>query len=198
MSLPSNRLIFSGILLIVSILFCHWFDSKPIWLIALVVFSTFSLFIFSHFPKFNKIFLLVLFIFLGIVQIKSTRFQTMFEYSGYENWYHQQLQNSYPSKLYRLGNIIENKLESPVFYRLKQNLFLSLDFADYFKNFFPAILFIPFILGLINYLRRPNRFLNYLLMGFLFLFFLVGPRGVYGPICLIPWIIFFISHPLET
>ena len=197
MPLPPNRLILSGLLFITSIIFCRWFNHKPIWLIILVLLSASSLFAFSQFSKFNKYILITLFTFLGIVQINSTRIQTMFEYSGYQNWYHQQLINSYPPKLSRLGNIIENKLESPLFYRLKQNLFLTLDFTDYFKNFFPAPLFIPFIIGLINYLIRPNHFLNYLLVAILFLFFFIGPRGIYGPICFIPWIIFFIFHSIE-
>jgi hypothetical protein len=197
MSLPPNRLIPSALLLIIALISCRWFANKPIWLTILVLFSAISLFIFSHFSKSNKIFLLVLSISLGIVQITSTRLQTTFEYSGYDNWYHQQLKNSYPPKLYRLGGIVETKLEPPLFYRLKQNLFLSLDFTDYFKNFFPAIFFIPFIAGLINYLRRPNHFLNYLLVAVLFLFFLIGPRGIYGPVCFIPWVIFLISHSFE-
>lgn len=162
--------------------------------------SLFSLIIFLYLNKYlNKYIVIFGYILLFIFQIYSTRIQSNLEFSGYQNFLHQQNLDSYPPSLFRIGNIVENKIESPLFYRFRQNIFNCFDFVNYFKNYFITILFIPFIFGLIKLIKSSNKtFLNLLIISIVLLAF-IGTDGKYGPLLLLPFIVNIISfYSCET
>jgi len=133
------------------------------------------------------------YILLFIFQITSTRVATNFEFSGYQNFVHQQQLDSYPPSLFRIGNVIENKIASTQLSRFQQNLFNSLDFVNYFKNYYLSLLFIPFVLGVIKLIKKQNQLFTKLLFTSIVLLTVISPDGKYGPVLLLPFIANIIS-----
>lgn len=156
--------------------------------------SLFSIIIFLYLN--NKITKYVPILGYGILllfQISTTRIATNFEFSGYQNFTHQQQLDSYSPSLFRIGNIIENKIASPQLYRFQQNLYNTLDFVSYFKNYYLSLLFIPFVIGLIKLINNSNNLFIKLLFTSIVLLTFISPDGKYGPVLLLPFIANIIS-----
>jgi len=172
--------------------------STIIFLLSIIHFplylTTFSLIIFLYLNnKIDKYIPIIGYILLFIFQISTTRIATNFEFSGYQNFVHQQQLDSYPPAFYRVGNVIENKIATPLIYRFQQNFFNTLDFVKYFTNYFITILFIPFIIGTIKLVKSPNKLFIKLLFISVILLTFISPDGKFGPVLLLPFIANIIS-----
>ncbi|MFZ2153373.1 MAG: hypothetical protein WAV41_05000 [Microgenomates group bacterium] len=181
------RRIYIIVLFLLSTLFSPWIFQLP-WYIALLI-IIFSLLLFNLKEKYIVLFFYFLLLFF---QIRTTRISSVYQFSGFDFYLHQQQLDSYPPRLARLANIVENKFETPLVYRLRQNLFNSLDFSIFFKNYFLTILFIPFIIGLIHFVKCPKRLpITLFILSILTLTF-IGTNGQYGPITILPFLIYLI------
>lgn len=179
------RKVLSVGLFILSVLYL----SFPVIIFSLIVFC------FLHFKNHNylKYVLILGYISLSIYQIYSTRIQTNFEFSSYDIFLHQQRLDSYPPFLARMANIIESHIESLQITRFRQNLFNCFDLVNYFKNYLLSFMFFPFILGIINLIKTPDKTFAILLFSSIILLTFIGVDGKYGPVLLLPFIVNIIS-----
>jgi len=171
------------------------FLQQPLLNKMLLFFTTLSLFFHLNFktPVYKYIFL-ICFISLTYIQISSTNIQNTYSFNDHQKYINQNRLDQYPPSLARVGNIIENRLDSPIVYRLRQNLFDSFDFVNYFKNFFLPIFFIPFLIGLYKLLKNPNKLVISTTLISIFILSIVGSHGSYGPIIIFPFITIIISY----
>jgi len=172
-----------------------WFLHQPILNKVVISCATLSLFFYLKFKAliFKIIFLLSFFV-LVFVQISSTNISNTYLLTDHQKYINQNRLNQYPASLARIGNIIENRLDTPIIYQLRQNFFDSLDVVNYFKNFFPSIFFIPLLIGLCKYLKTPNFLFSISIIFSLIILSLIGTHGSFGPIIIFPFILMFISH----
>jgi len=171
------------------------FLQQPILNKTLIMFIILSLFFYINFKTpVHKYIFLICFIALTYVQISSTNIKNTYSFNDHQKYINQNRLDQYPPSLARIGNIIENHLDSPVIYRLRQNLFDCLDFVNYFKNFFLPIFFIPFIIGLFKLLKHPNKLVISTTIISIFILSIIGSHGSYGPIIMFPFITIIISH----
>lgn len=145
-------------------------------------------------PPFYKIISLFLFSILLIFQFSTTRIQSVYEFSGQENYLQSQRQAAYPPKLAALGNFIESTFKSTLTLHLRQNFFDCFDWLDFFEHRFLSILFLPFLFGLYKFLRHPDYFILPLTLFFVTILTFIGPKGDYGPQILLPLIVFLIAY----
>jgi hypothetical protein len=192
--------IISIVLFLFATVFSPWFNRLSLLATVLVIIFTIVLFLSKKFSKY-KLFLPLVpisYLLLLIFQISTTRIITPYEFSGNDQFIHQQQLDSYPPYLYRLANIVENKLDSPIVVRLRQNIFDSLDFIDYFKNYFYVYLFIPFIFGLVKLISHPDNLFTIPFFVSVVILTFIGSKGLYGPIIMLPFIINLICfYPFE-
>jgi len=145
----------------------------------LIISTTVALILFTIFPrKYSKIFLLINFLILFVVQFQTTRIATVFEYSNLEQVIIQRRHDIAP-KLVR-------HLDPPQFYRFREYFFLL------FRSMSPFL-----ILGIYSYIQKPIKLITILLFTTFLLFFLIGPNGKYGPILLTPFIYFLTLYALR-
>jgi hypothetical protein len=177
--------IFSFVLFGISLFFLP----LPLTITALITLLSILL----YFGKPVKYLTIIVFLALCIFQISTTRIRSVFEFSGYDQYLHQQQLNAYPPTLYRIANIIENKVETDQTYRFRQNFFNCFDLVNYFKNYFLTILFIPLVFGLIKSINHPHKLFIILYSISVLLLTFIGTEGKYGPVILLPFIINIIS-----
>ena len=187
---------FSSFLLILATFLSPWFSKIPLYPAILIILFAVAMYVYVKYPRFKikPFFILLIYLLIFIKQISTTNISAVYETSGYEKYLHQQYLDSYPPKLYRIANIIENRLDSLLIFKLKQNFYNSLDLIDYFINYFLTFLFIPFLIGLIKYLQKPIQLFTILFFTSISLLTLFGTKGTYGPIILLPFIILLIFH----
>jgi len=164
-------------------------------LYIIIIISTIITFLFlkNIKVKLTKLLLIFTYIVLFIVQIYTTRIKTNIEFSNYDIFLNQQRLDAYPRLLYRFGNIIENKIESPQIIRFRSNFFNCFDFVNFYKNTYHVIFYIPYIIGLLKLIKSPNKVFCNLLITSLIILTFIGTEGKFGPIILIPFIINIIS-----
>lgn len=195
MLLPKVWLIPKFTLLAFVFLTSPWFLQQSILNKIVISFVTVSLFFYLNFKtSISKIIFLGCFIFLTYLQISSTNISNTYNFNDHQKYIHQHQLNQYPPTLARAGNIIENRLDSPIIYRLRQNLFDSLDFVNYFKNLFLPILFFPFFIGLYKFLKHPDPLFKYTTLIAISLLSTIGTHGSYGPIIMFPLVAIIISY----
>ncbi len=174
-------------------LFSPLFHSQSIFVKLVIILNTVFLWTILQKPKLSK-FYISAYLLLAMSQISSTRLYSVYQSSGYDKYLLETRLNSYPPRIHRLGNIVENYLDSSTINQVQKNLFDSLDFIDYFKNFYPTYLFIAFFIGLINAIKKPNPVFLNPLFGAILLLAIISPKGLSGPFILIPFINILISH----
>ena len=168
------------------------FVLSAIYLPFYITVFSFILFLYLN-NKIAKYIPIIGYLILLFFQISTTRVATNFEFSGYQNFIHQQQLDSYPPQFFRIGNIVETKISSPQITRFLQNLFDCFDLVSYFKNYFLTILFIPFVIGVIKLINNPHKlFINLFLVSIILLTF-ISPEGKFGPVLLLPFIVNIIS-----
>lgn len=174
-----------------------WFLPQPLPNKILLFSTSLSLFFYLNFKtSASKIIFLLCFFVLAYIQISSTNITNTYNFTDHQKYVHQNRLNQYPPSLARIGNIVENHLDSPVIYQIRQNFFNSLDFVNYFKNLFLPILFIPFLIGLYKFLKHPDNLTTATFTLSLLLLSIIGPHGSYGPIIMFPFVTIIISHYL--
>jgi len=176
-----------------------WFLPQPILYKAIILITTLTLLLYVNFKKsIIKVIFFVFYIALIFAQVFSTDIKNTYNFSDHRKYLHQNRLDQYPPSLARVGNIIENHLDSPIIYQTQQNFFESLDLVNYFKNFFPIVYIFPFIFGLYKFLKHPNGLLTITTIFSVLLLSVVGIHGSYGPIIIFPIIAIIISHyPFE-
>jgi len=141
-----------------------------------------------------KIVAIIILVILFIIQITSTNLSAVFQFSGLEISLHQSQLDAYPPPLARLANIVENKIETLIFVRLRQNLFDGLDLSDIFSHYQPIILFLPFIYHFFRFLLHPDKTVVMLFMFSLVVCTFIGVHGQCGPLLLLPFYLYFITN----
>ena len=187
-----NRKKFLSLALIILAFFTSsWFFTLPLFIKIISFLATLVIF---FRPPFYKIISFILFLVLLIFQFSTTRIQSVYEFSGYENYLQGQRQADYPSKLSVLGNFIESTFESTLIIHLRQNFFDCFDWLDFFKHRFFFFFFLPFLFGLYKFLRHPDYFILSLTLLFITILTFIGPKGDYGPQILLPIIVSLIAY----
>lgn len=172
-----------------------WLLQQPLINKIVISFVTASLFFYLNFKTLiSKIIFLICFIILAYIQISSTNITNTYDFTDHQKYVNQNRLDQYPPSLVRIGNIIENRLDSPIIYRIRQNFFDSLDLVNYFNNLFLSILFIPFLFGLYKFLKHPDLLITATALISVFLLSIIGPHGSYGPIIMFPFIAIIISY----
>jgi hypothetical protein len=195
MLLSKIWLILKFILITFVILTSPWFIPQPLTNKIFLLLTTLSLFFFFNFKtSTQKIIFLICFFVLVYIQVSSTDIANTYNFTDHQKYIYQNRLNQYPPSLARLGNILENRLDSPIIYRLRQNFFDSLDLVNYFKNLFLPTLFIPFVIGFNKFLKRPNKFIATTAVISILLLTITGPNGSYGPLLMFPFITIIISR----
>jgi len=186
------------IFLSLSLLFFSFFNFKQIGCLPLILITSLSLVLshHRHFSYFRFIYL-ICFTILLILQITTTRLATLAEYSGFEKHLFTQRLNEYPPFLAYAAYLWETYLSSPLLNRFIGYFYESINFNNYFPNYFPLFLFPLFFFGLIFRVKRPNRLFNSTFLISLFILTFISPNGRFGPIILFPFMFDLISHPYE-
>jgi hypothetical protein len=125
-----------------------------------------------------------------LLQLFSFYPKTLFYQSEVDRIEIRQRMQDYPPSLYRLANILEQRPESLLFYRLQNNFFNILNFSS-----IPFIL-IPLLIIGIFYQMKTKKFSYFVIPVFMPLtaLTLLGPNQPHGNFCLYPFLIISIIY----
>ena len=132
----------------------------------------------------------ILIILLVVLQVFFSPHQSLFFQSEVNRIEIRQRMHDYPPSLYRLANILEQRPESLLFYRLQNNFFNILDI-----NSIPYIL-IPCIIIVIFYQIKVKNLMYFVIPVFIPLLTLtiLGPDQPRGNFCLYPFLIISVIY----
>ena len=144
--------------------------------------------------KLGKKVFFVVYIFVAVFQVFTTNIKEAYSYTPYQIDLQIQRMNSYPPSLARIGYILEVKKEIQLFEKLVRNFFFAVDFKEYFPNRLPYIASPFFFVGLYLFIREreKRKILFYGFLTSLIILTLIGPHAKYGPILIMPYLVFFI------
>lgn len=144
--------------------------------------------------KLEKKAFIVVYVFLAIFQVLTTNIKEAYTYTPHQIDLQIQRMNSYPPSLARIGYILEAKKETQIFEKLIRNFFIVVDFKEYFPNRLPYILSPFFFVGLYLFIRerKKRKIVFYGFLTSLIILTLIGPYAKYGPILIMPYLVFFI------
>lgn len=144
--------------------------------------------------KLEKKVFFVVYIFLVCFQVFTTNIKEAYTYTPYQIDLQIQRMNNYPPSLARAGYILEVKKEIQTIDALAKNFFFVVDFKEYFPNRLPYVLSPFFFVGLYLFVREreKRKMLFYGFLTSLAILTLIGPHAKYGPVVLMPYLVFFI------
>ena len=144
--------------------------------------------------KLGKKVFIVIYIFLAVFQVFTTNIKEAYTDTPYQIDLQIQRMNSYPPSLARIGYILEVKKEIQVINALVKNFFFAIDFNEYFPNRLPYILSPFFFVGVYLFVkeREKRKIVFYGFLTTLAILTLIGPHAKYGPILIMPYLVFFI------
>jgi hypothetical protein len=138
-----------------------------------------------------KLINLIVIILVGL-QIYYSPHQSLFYQSEIDHIEIRQRMLDYPPFLYRLANILEQRPESLLFYRLQDNFFAILNL-----NLLPYILIPFFTIGLFYQIKiKPFIYFTILLFLPLITLTILGPNQPQGWFCLYPFLIVSVVYGL--
>ncbi len=134
----------------------------------------------------NILVILLFTIGLCILQFSQSKNRNLLGQTNIEIIEQIQRMNDYPPKFYRMANILENRPESRLSYKLQKNFFSSLDI-----NQVPFFL-LPFLfIGSMHFISKKQAKLIYLLLVFpVITITLIGTAPNVPNYCLYPFIIY--------
>lgn len=104
--------------------------------------------------------------------------------------------NLYPPSLSRLSNIVENRKEFTLFFKLEDNFTSIFSFEKYNKNYFTLLTLVISLYLLYKFIAiSPQKSLSVLTIPIICLTIL-GSDNKYGPICLVPILTFSLIHEI--
>ena len=142
----------------------------------------------------RKLFYCLVF-FLIIVQVLTSPRQSLLYQSEIDLIEQRQRMMDYPSSLYHLAHLLEERPESRLFFRLQKNFFLIFDF-----NSSPIFYLLPIIvIGCFSLIKKKDYFPVFisLIIPVIFLTFL-GPNLSYGYFCLYPFLFISLVNGIKT
>ncbi len=144
--------------------------------------------------KLEKKVFFVVYIFLVVFQVLTTNIRQAYSYTPHQIDLQIQRMNRYPPPLARLGYILEANKEIQAIDALIGNFFFAVDFRQYFPNRLPYILSPFFFVGLYLFIknRKKREILFYGLLTSIVILTLIGPHAKYGPILMMPYLVYFI------
>jgi len=167
----------------------------PITLLTILTSGIILSYLFSH----QKIFLFLSFIFIipfFIIQIKQTQPTNFFHLTEMETVGQINRIHQYPNYAFRLGHILEERLEFIILFKLEKNFTDTLNFL-FFPNAFLTIIFLPlFLIGVFKSITQHRIFTLILVCSPILLFTLIGHQNSSGPVCLYPIILAYFLYSL--
>jgi len=138
---------------------------------------------------------ITLYLLLALFQVSTTNIKEAYTYTPHQISLQIQRMNSYPSSFAKFGYILEAKKETQILEKLINNFFLAVDFKEYFPNRLPYILSPFFFVGLYFFIKERNKKKTtfYTFITSLIILTLIGSHAKYGPVLIMPYLIFFIA-----